>query len=245
MSPKIEVEIAAVVDAVLRSARVPEPSRSDIGDELSGHLRDACHGALCRGKSEDEAMEEALLRFGDPALLTRALRRRVLRHDLGEARMAMARDEIVWWAFECLSLSVLVHAHGGLVGEQDVTWTGSLGFGAYLFVASLLLFFWVRLLIARVRHRAPDRSIGSRAAAWAGLFSANAIVFAGMVLMLPLVIASCGLDGGALGGISAVSVDLGALAARMTASAAIFLVGLPTLLALGAEAAASHRLTGR
>lgn len=65
----------ALVHQHLASARVDEPRRRQIGDELAAHLEDAYNGALRRGCTEAEAVAAAMAHVPDWAALARALER--------------------------------------------------------------------------------------------------------------------------------------------------------------------------
>lgn len=86
ISPEIELGLRKQVERAVRPLRATERTKLRIRQELLAHLSDIYQEELSKSRSEGDAMEAALKRFGAPAELTAEL-----------ARSLSCTELLGWW----------------------------------------------------------------------------------------------------------------------------------------------------
>ena len=116
VNPEVEDRLRAHVAAILARAAVPPQVRSDLEEELIGHLVERFHAYLADGLDETEASHRAIADFGTPASLGGELGRtyhsRLWASTIGVLLPAItpatSRPGVVGWLRFVLGLAIAV-----------------------------------------------------------------------------------------------------------------------------------------
>lgn len=135
VNPEVEDRLRAHVAAILARAAVPPQVRSDLEEELIGHLVERIRAYLADGLDETEASHRAIADFGTPASLGGELGRtyhsRLWASTIGVLLPAIApatsRPGVVGWLRFVLGLAIVLTAIGLAVALLTLTPGRALG----------------------------------------------------------------------------------------------------------------------
>jgi hypothetical protein len=138
VNPEIEDRLRAHVAAILARAAVPAQVRSDLEEELFGHLVERFHAYLADGIDEPEAGQRAIADFGTPGWLGSELGRtyhsRLWASTIGmllpAIALATSRPGVVGWLRFVLGLAIVFTAIGLAAALPTLTPVRALGSGA-------------------------------------------------------------------------------------------------------------------
>jgi hypothetical protein len=169
--------IRAHVTSLLERSRIRLAEREAVGAEWFAHLSESCDELIEAGRGSQEAIEEAISRFGPASALRRLLRRLEWRRDLSWAALRIPIGVWLWVLLEVLAtpLWAAVVRPGMQMGWRG--WLGDLALSAATLITLVIL---LRLGAARLRRLpwSPVR-VG-------GYFMATALVVSGLLLALRL-----------------------------------------------------------
>jgi hypothetical protein len=151
--PRIEAWIAGV----LGGSRLPLERRSEIAEELRGHLEQSIASKCEAGLSDEQAVEAVLAEFGSPAVIRKQLRRHQRALDHRYALSPPGKSIGPWGIVVCTLFAAAV---AFLSPPPDTSvpfarWLNGVLVFAWLSLGGMLsLYMWLRLEI-RLKRRQP------------------------------------------------------------------------------------------